>query len=250
MHTHERTDIILSNQLNIFIDYAVLNHILHLQDKRSYYHECFLRGRPELTSIMQRLCNPGKRLPDKSGEPNFYEISKKYPLPELPPALARDPTSKVQIDASYVMKSPHVGQPETNQFMFPPPNMNGSYNMYGYPQASHFPSIPSSAADPKQPRQYLSGQVAPFQFHPNPYGFYPYPHMMMSPQLMRAGPQGYFVPYQQPQLFLQPQPAQSATPNGAAEKPETTSTVLADEAKPVAQADMNGEEPTTAKMSV
>ena len=41
-------------------------------DYKSYYHECFLRGRPELTKIMNRLTNPGKRLPDKAGEPDFY----------------------------------------------------------------------------------------------------------------------------------------------------------------------------------
>mmetsp|Transcript_30922 Transcript_30922/g.62891 ORF Transcript_30922/g.62891 Transcript_30922/m.62891 type:complete len:114 (-) Transcript_30922:1208-1549(-) len=29
-------------------------------DHRSYYHELFLRGRPDLTSMMTRLINPGK----------------------------------------------------------------------------------------------------------------------------------------------------------------------------------------------
>jgi hypothetical protein len=226
-------------------------HIVHLQDKRTYYHECFLRGRPELTSLMQRLCNPGKRLPDKSGEPNFYEISKKYPLPQLPPALSIDPTSNLQNDVSHAMRSPHAGQPEAQQFMFPPPHMNSAYNMYGYPQPTHFPAMPSPAADPKQPRQYLPGQVAPFQFHPNPYGFYPYPHMMMAPQVMGAGPQGYFVPYQQSQLYSQPQPAQPATLNGGgAVKSETKTAVPAEEAEPAAQEEKNGEEPATETTSV
>ncbi|KAL9182593.1 hypothetical protein ACHAXT_013245 [Thalassiosira profunda] len=49
-------------------------------DHKSYYHECFLRGRPELAALMTRLVNPGKRLPDKDGEPDFYALS---PLPEL-----------------------------------------------------------------------------------------------------------------------------------------------------------------------
>lgn len=53
-------------------------------DYKCYYHECFLRGRPELTKMMQRLINPGKRLPDKAGEPDFYEISRQYPLPQAP----------------------------------------------------------------------------------------------------------------------------------------------------------------------
>ena len=37
-------------------------------DHKSYYHECFLRGRPDLTKFMTRLVNPGKRLPDPKGE--------------------------------------------------------------------------------------------------------------------------------------------------------------------------------------
>jgi hypothetical protein len=33
-------------------------------DKNSYYHELFLRSKPELTCMMNRLINPGKRLPE------------------------------------------------------------------------------------------------------------------------------------------------------------------------------------------
>lgn len=58
--------------------------IRFIQDCKSYYHECFLRGRPELTTLMVRLVNPGKRLPDKESEPNFYDTSKILPLPGLP----------------------------------------------------------------------------------------------------------------------------------------------------------------------
>ena len=223
------------------------NHIVHLQDKRTYYHECFLRGRPELTSLMQRLCNPGKRLPDKSGEPNFYEISKKYPLPQLPQTLSIEPTTKFQIDVPHAMKSPNSGYPEAQQFMFPP----APYNMYGYPQPTHFTPMPSSAADPKQPRQYLPGQAASFQCHPNPDGFYPYPHMMMAPQAMGVGSQGYYLPYQQAQLFSQPQTAPSGTPHeGGALKSETTIAVPAKEAKQAAQAEKDVEEPATVTTSV
>eukprot|EP00804_Cyclotella_cryptica_P003757 CCRYP_008927-RA/>CCRYP_008927-RA protein AED:0.03 eAED:0.03 QI:184/1/1/1/1/1/2/375/554 len=50
-------------------------------DCKSYYHEYFLRGRPELAKLMKRLVNPGRRLPDPKGEPDFYEIAKQYPLP-------------------------------------------------------------------------------------------------------------------------------------------------------------------------
>ncbi|KAL3783507.1 hypothetical protein ACHAW5_006988 [Stephanodiscus triporus] len=74
-------------KLHAILSNPSYQHIIRWMDKRTYYHECFLRGRPELTRLMQRLCNEGKRLPDKSGEPNLYEISKKYPLPELFPPL-------------------------------------------------------------------------------------------------------------------------------------------------------------------
>eukprot|EP01082_Thalassiosira_pseudonana_P001281 g1715.t1 g1715 contig10:2653276-2655399(-) len=57
-------------------------------DHKSWYHELFLRGKPELTILMERLVNPGKRIPDKQGEPNFYNIAKDYPLPPDPPLVA------------------------------------------------------------------------------------------------------------------------------------------------------------------
>lgn len=62
----------------------------HGLDHKSYYHELFLRGRPELTAAMVRLDRPGKRIPDPEGEPNFYRIAELYPLP-LDPALPADP---------------------------------------------------------------------------------------------------------------------------------------------------------------
>lgn len=46
-----------------------------------YYHECFLRGIPEITCLIRRLPpNLGKAIPCKEAEPNFYAISKQYPL--------------------------------------------------------------------------------------------------------------------------------------------------------------------------
>ncbi|EJK58237.1 hypothetical protein THAOC_21658 [Thalassiosira oceanica] len=61
-------------------------------DQKSYYHELFLCGKPDLTRAMKRLVNPGKRLPDPEGEPDFYAIAKKYPLPD-PPRTGRRRTS-------------------------------------------------------------------------------------------------------------------------------------------------------------
>eukprot|EP00579_Thalassiosira_antarctica_P033099 CAMPEP_0201994892 /NCGR_PEP_ID=MMETSP0905-20130828/2573_1 /ASSEMBLY_ACC=CAM_ASM_000554 /TAXON_ID=420261 /ORGANISM="Thalassiosira antarctica, Strain CCMP982" /LENGTH=426 /DNA_ID=CAMNT_0048549939 /DNA_START=177 /DNA_END=1457 /DNA_ORIENTATION=- len=199
-------------------------------DCKSYYHECFLRGRPELTKMMQRLVNPGKRLPDKSGEPDFYEISKSFPLPQsLPPVLPSGISMELKAPAALTSPNAHHpgGQP---MFTSPqPPHANG-YNMYGYPQATPQFSMPSPAANQgtnhlqqqQQQQMYWPNQVGSPQFQPNPspYGYYPYPPqmqqmMMMAPQ---AGPQGYYMvqqPYQQPALqnqYFPPTPTAAATP--------------------------------------
>lgn len=46
------------------------------------YHEAFLRGRPDLTHLIRRLKSAGKRTPNLSSEPNFYEMRF---LPRLEP---------------------------------------------------------------------------------------------------------------------------------------------------------------------
>ncbi|KAL3778873.1 hypothetical protein HJC23_005980 [Cyclotella cryptica] len=52
-------------------------------DYKCYYNQFFLRGLPDLTSHMHRLDKPGKRLPNKSEEPDLYEITCMFPLPEI-----------------------------------------------------------------------------------------------------------------------------------------------------------------------
>lgn len=172
-------------------------------DKKTYYHECFLRGRPELTKLMQRLCNPGKRLPDKSGEPNFYEISMKFPLPDLSPNsdLYQDRNAPPKVMQS--PKAPQSGQPV--MFASPPPHQANGF-MYGYPQPMPYPQMPTGGAGgpaSQHPQQmFWPGQVSSSPYQPTPYGYYPYPpqpQMMMSPQAGQ-GP-GYYVvqqPYQHP----------------------------------------------------
>jgi hypothetical protein len=53
-------------------------------DHGCYYHECFLRGIPLLTWLMRRVpTNTGKPVPHIEGEPDFYEIAKRHPLPPV-----------------------------------------------------------------------------------------------------------------------------------------------------------------------
>lgn len=148
---------------------------------------------------MQRLVNPGKRLPDKAGEPDFYEISRKYPLPQLP--------SGPQDKEALAGMSPHRGRAGRAGGYFPP--QAGGYP-YGYYQAGPYPQMPSPVASgygqPYPPQQAYwppggpGGQMPPGMYPPNPaapYGYYPYPQMM-------AGPQGYDPQsYQHPSMYGQ-----------------------------------------------
>eukprot|EP00584_Thalassiosira_punctigera_P010045 CAMPEP_0172543916 /NCGR_PEP_ID=MMETSP1067-20121228/14191_1 /TAXON_ID=265564 ORGANISM="Thalassiosira punctigera, Strain Tpunct2005C2" /NCGR_SAMPLE_ID=MMETSP1067 /ASSEMBLY_ACC=CAM_ASM_000444 /LENGTH=565 /DNA_ID=CAMNT_0013330403 /DNA_START=323 /DNA_END=2020 /DNA_ORIENTATION=+ len=209
-------------------------------DCKAYYHECFLRGRPELTRLMQRLVNPGKRLPDKAGEPDFYEISKNFPLPSgLPPLRPSLPTSAIPSNKSQergkgpasALPSPNARfgqQDQPGPFASLPPHANGY--MYGCPQFTPHPSMPSPAVatqrpgkhSQQQPQQhmYWPGQGGPgsppFQPTPSPYGYYPYPPQAM---MMGAGPGGYhnymMQPYMHPGMhnpYFPPTPTAAATP--------------------------------------
>ena len=144
---------------------------------------------------MQRLVNPGKRLPDKAGEPDFYEISRKYPLPAAP-------TSALHEELPTAM-SPHAQRPsQQSRFTFQP-NQPGGYP-YGY-YPGPYPQMPSPASSyagqqpyPSQPPQqgYWPNQMPPTLYPPNPaaYGYYPYPQMMV--------PQGY-EQYPHPSMYGQ-----------------------------------------------
>jgi len=180
----------------------------HHQDCKSYYHECFLRGRPELTKMMERLVNPGKRLPDKSGEPDFYEISKSFPLPDAPPVPPSDTSLEWKAPEASLPPIMHHRHPGSQSMVFSsslPPNAGGYNNMYGYLHAApHRPMLsPTKSANQEhnfseQPQQmYWQNPVESTAFQqppPPPYGYYQYP--MMMPQMV-AGPQGYYM-VQQP----------------------------------------------------
>lgn len=55
-------------------------------DRDSYYHELFLRGRPDLHQRMKRLSPCHRKTPVHKEDkcPDFYELAKANPLPEVP----------------------------------------------------------------------------------------------------------------------------------------------------------------------
>ena len=70
-------------------------------DFNAYYHECFLRGMPQLAALM-KWASPkqGRLIPRVEAEPNFYEMEKFIKLPSLgmrpdhfqyPPTVASGP---------------------------------------------------------------------------------------------------------------------------------------------------------------
>jgi len=100
-------------QLFLFIllrsNYDIAQRLLKKgPDHKAYYHECFLRGRSELCTLMVRLVNPGKRIPDKDREPDFYDISSKAPLPDsfVPPI----PAAKI-VNTQVLSRSKKRGSP-------------------------------------------------------------------------------------------------------------------------------------------
>jgi hypothetical protein len=83
-------------------------------DYKCYYNQFFLRGLPDLTSRMHRLDKPGKRLPNKLKEPDLYEISHWFPLPETHASIETEALSK--INSSMVVYSKPLTTPYANRF--------------------------------------------------------------------------------------------------------------------------------------
>mmetsp|Transcript_39759 Transcript_39759/g.95670 ORF Transcript_39759/g.95670 Transcript_39759/m.95670 type:complete len:508 (-) Transcript_39759:282-1805(-) len=54
-------------------------------DRDSYYHELFLRGKPQLYNRMKRLPSSHRKTPVDKGDccPDFYHLAKSSPLPEV-----------------------------------------------------------------------------------------------------------------------------------------------------------------------
>ncbi|KAL7527821.1 hypothetical protein ACHAXR_004014, partial [Thalassiosira sp. AJA248-18] len=87
---------------------------LHRQgpDVDCYYHESFLRGIPKLTVNMRRVASKqGKCAPHPEGEPDFYLISRSYPLPPTPVSIAHKesrPTVRNEATIHTPQSLPHI----------------------------------------------------------------------------------------------------------------------------------------------
>ena len=206
-----------------------------------------MRGRPQLVSLMNRLVNPGKRLPDKDGEPDFYKISREHPLPEgaAPPSTPGPMAGHASM---------HQPQP---QLGYPP---QASPHAYGHSPYGHSPYYPYPApyGQPVPQQMYWPGQVASPSYQGNPYGYYPpsYPPMMMVPQQPQSGAaqqamyymaQGPYHQQQHPQFMPQRMPQLPGTavamPEGAKPGDDVPMAVVntTTETKEDVKPDANGE---------
>ncbi|KAL3803933.1 hypothetical protein ACHAWO_013736 [Cyclotella atomus] len=160
-------------------------------DFHCYYHECFLRGLPHLTRLMKRSePNQGKMLPHVDGEPNFYEMDLKHPLP--PPAAVPHPHHNAN---GYYHGHPPPPQYPGGSAPWDPYNPSANAGMmnpyYGHMPSQHqqypgYPPQPYPYPYPPPMHQHQPGQPYP-GCPPQPY---PYPYRgMPSPQQAMPPPQ-------------------------------------------------------------
>ena len=120
-------------------------------DRDSYYHELFLRGKPKLHERMKRVPNCHKKTPIGKDDkhPDFYELSKTSPLPE------------VAWTTSQGFKMP-AHPPPAGQQPMPTYNPMGSY----VPDPYRAPGAPPSDAPQGFPT--VNGMVGGGMLHANP----------------------------------------------------------------------------------
>ncbi|KAL3784011.1 hypothetical protein ACHAW5_009116 [Stephanodiscus triporus] len=160
-------------------------------DFNAYYHECFLRGLPHLTAMMKRVSpNQGKLLPHVEGEPNFYEIDKRFPTVPYDDALSGSFSMPSGVWSPW---EPPLG------YHTGPSQLSSSSEVYGppppfYGHHGHLHAVaacnPQIGSYPPYPPQYQ------MQYGHQPYEQYPYhsyspwsPHST-SPQRDNAPPSG------------------------------------------------------------
>jgi hypothetical protein len=59
-------------------------HISQGSDRNCYYHEFMLRGLPHLCKYMPKSKDARRLIADPENEPNFYVVTKNFPLPDDP----------------------------------------------------------------------------------------------------------------------------------------------------------------------
>jgi hypothetical protein len=172
-------------------------------DFNAYYHECCIRGRPDLIGMMKRVSsNQGRSLPHVEGEPNFYEIDKQFPLSpsmQVNQSQFQYPSSHMEAGVGYgAPQNPHVGyHTSPSQFSSvpgiygPPPPFYGHCvdpNGAGtYPQMGGYPPYPLHC---------------PMQHDHQPYEQYPYssyprgPPRFISSHHDNGLPSGMAIPLQ------------------------------------------------------
>eukprot|EP01082_Thalassiosira_pseudonana_P015511 g14520.t1 g14520 g14520.t2 contig9:2029801-2030732(+) len=133
-------------------------------DNKEYYHECFLRGRSDLTKLITRLvASPGKRLPNLKDEPNFFDTFKYSPLPLSDPTVFNH-------NRPAFPSAPLT----TNNNWYPQTHGNSFQNHYPYdPTATH--QVQVSQMTSHHNLNLTQNQV---QYYPTvPVGLPPYQHI-------------------------------------------------------------------------
>lgn len=176
-------------------------------DCNAYYHECFLRGLPHLTSLMKRVQpNQGKLLPHVEGEPNFYEIEKQYPFPDPNQALSMHSfipqgwgqegvaASVPQAQETSASAADHTGDNfQANHYPpHPPPSHAGMLYGYGLPPPQYYPQAQqgqeSQEAQPFPPPYYHpSSQLPQYGYQPPHHGQQQYPLQASSSDPLQSG---------------------------------------------------------------
>lgn len=138
-------------------------------DRSTYYHECFLRGCPQLMEGMKRP-NPGEKVRDTAEEePNFYTMP---PLPLLPPR----PMGSLPIKGGNgkVGRPPSAANSGRSSFDAVPPR---NEFMGPYPPGQPFWAPPPGYYPYPPPHGYFPPPLSPWRGpppHGPPHG-YPYP---------------------------------------------------------------------------
>ena len=167
-------------------------------DFNAYYHECFLRGMPQLAVLMKRVTpNQGRLLPHVEGEPNFYEIDTHF---RLPPAMGYPQGGHHQYyhpQTAQDGSGGHGDYHQDQQYMY---HQGGGYppQYYGhsYYNPNNNPNMDNAAAA-ANPQQQQAMAVAypgyPPYYQPMAYGGPPPPGQF--PQYGRPPPPGQFPQY-------------------------------------------------------